>query len=173
MLLLALAATCAVEFDKPVAVRLSVAAVSTLLYFRNTALVGPSRSLLSSWSKHDGQIWQPDAPFQFVKLALFVSLVVLYGDVALPIALFLRAKAAVSSVQTVRLALTCVWLGKNVRRRWVGSPLSICLDRLTVRCCCSKVMILFALFRSGAFRSRSLKTLRRPMMRRKMPAKAE
>lgn len=45
MLLLALAASCAVEFDKPVAVRLSVAAVSTLLYFRNTALVGP---LLSS-----------------------------------------------------------------------------------------------------------------------------
>lgn len=52
---------------------------------------------------------------QYVKLSLFVSLVMLYGDVALPIALFVRAKAAASTVQTVRLALTCVWLGKNVR----------------------------------------------------------
>lgn len=82
-------------------------------------------------------------PCQFVKLALFVSLVMMYGDVALPIALFLRAKAAVSTVQTVRLALTCVWLGKNVRQRRVVSPpvasvlLPASSDLLTVRCCYS------------------------------------
>lgn len=106
-MILALAGCCAIEADKPAAVRLAVAGVATLAYFRSSALVGGFRLLAHGEGADEG------CP-KYVRLMLFVSLVMLYGDVALPLLAFARTKQ-LATVAAVRLALTGVFVFKNVR----------------------------------------------------------
>ncbi|GAB9469204.1 hypothetical protein Gpo141_00006489 [Globisporangium polare] len=80
---------CALEYEKPVAVRLGATTAGTLLYFRNTAL--------------------------FVRLMLLVSCLMLYGDIFLPIKRISTSPQEVSTLPGAQLVLYCIALWNNAR----------------------------------------------------------
>ncbi|KAG6977761.1 hypothetical protein JG688_00000007 [Phytophthora aleatoria] len=110
-----LGVTCALDYDKPEAVRSAAAGAMLLMYFRSTGL--------------------------FVRLMMFASAIVLYGDVIVPIIRLARG-GEVFPLPTIKLVLHCIWVWNTLR-------------------------ILLAVFRSGALRSG--KRMRRPMPSRMRP----
>ncbi|KAL4151793.1 hypothetical protein PRNP1_008730 [Phytophthora ramorum] len=83
-----LGVTCTLDYDKPEAVRLGATAATLLVYFRSTAL--------------------------FIRLMLFVSALVLYGDVLVPVKR-LAGAGEVLPLPTVKLLLHCIWVWNIVR----------------------------------------------------------
>ncbi|KAL4169570.1 hypothetical protein KRP22_010488 [Phytophthora ramorum] len=83
-----LGVTCTLDYDKPEAVRLGATAATLLVYFRSTAL--------------------------FIRLVLFVSALVLYGDVLVPVKRLAGARE-VLPLPTIKLLLHCIWVWNIVR----------------------------------------------------------
>ncbi|KAF1778561.1 hypothetical protein GQ600_17647 [Phytophthora cactorum] len=75
--------TCALDYDKPEAVRSAAAGATLLMYFRSTGL--------------------------FVRLMMFASAIVLYGDVIVPIIRLARG-GEVFPLPTIKLVLHCIWV---------------------------------------------------------------
>ncbi|RLN57087.1 hypothetical protein BBJ29_007984 [Phytophthora kernoviae] len=108
VLVVVLGVLCAVDYEKPQAVRLAVAIATLLVYFRSTEL--------------------------FVRLLLFVSAVVLYGDVLVPLKR-LAGAGEVLPVPTAKLVLYAIWIWNTLR-------------------------LLYTIFKSGALKSRGQKKKR-------------
>ncbi|CAI5739309.1 unnamed protein product [Hyaloperonospora brassicae] len=83
-----LGVACTIDYDKPESARLAAAAAVQLVYFRSTEL--------------------------FVRLALFVSAVVLYGDVFIPL-YHLYETEGVQVLPALKLMLHCVWMWNMIR----------------------------------------------------------
>ncbi|KAL3666543.1 hypothetical protein V7S43_008173 [Phytophthora oleae] len=109
-----LAIVCTLDYEKPEAVRLAAAGGTLLVYFRSTAL--------------------------FIRLMLFVSSLVLYGDVIVPIVRLARG-SDILPLLTTKLVLHCVWIWNTLR-------------------------IMYATFRSGALMSGARKKRSMPVSTR-------
>ncbi|CAH0477102.1 unnamed protein product [Peronospora belbahrii] len=96
---------CTLDYEKPESFRLAAAAITQLTYFRSSAL--------------------------FVRLMLFLSVLVLYGDVVIPFNRFVRNEEALL-LPIVKLVLHCIWMWNTLR-------------------------LLYAIFWSGALTSRKQK----------------
>ncbi|CAI5729314.1 unnamed protein product [Peronospora destructor] len=102
-----LGVVCSLDYEKPESLRLAAAWATQLMYFRSTAL--------------------------FVRVMLFISATVLYGDVIIPINRLARSGEAVL-LPTAKLVLHCIWMLNTLR-------------------------ILYAIFQSGALTSAGRKKL--------------
>ncbi|KAG7402125.1 Sister chromatid cohesion protein 2 [Phytophthora boehmeriae] len=107
VLVLLLGILCALDYDKPQAVRLAATAATLLVYFRSTELVSEQLYLLQGRESNVACI-------QFVRLLLFVSAVVLYGDVLVPLKHLVGA-GEVLPVLTAKLVLHAVWIWNTLR----------------------------------------------------------
>ncbi|KAG6609789.1 nipped-B-like protein [Phytophthora cinnamomi] len=116
-LVASLGITCALDYDKPEAVRLAAAGVALLMYFRSTAL--------------------------FIRLMMFVSAIVLYGDILLPISRLAKA-GEMLPLPAAKLLLHCIWIWNMLR-------------------------ILYAIFRSGTLTSGARKKWPMQGVRRMRP----
>ncbi|KUF64627.1 hypothetical protein AM587_10016904 [Phytophthora nicotianae] len=88
-----LGVTCALDYDKPEAARLAAAGATLLVYFRSTGL--------------------------FVRLMLFVSAIVFYGDIIIPIIRLARGNEVIP-LPTTKLMLHCIWVWNTCRGRMRG-----------------------------------------------------
>ncbi|ETK83566.1 hypothetical protein F441_11462 [Phytophthora nicotianae CJ01A1] len=96
-----LGVTCALDYDKPEAVRLAAAGATLLVYFRSTGL--------------------------FVRLMLFVSAIVFYGDIIIPIIRLARGNEVIP-LPTTKLMLHCIWVWNTVSSNY---PVNSCNVALT------------------------------------------
>ncbi|KAF4040537.1 hypothetical protein GN244_ATG07211 [Phytophthora infestans] len=83
-----LGVTCALDYDKPEAARLAAAGATLLMYFRSIGL--------------------------FMRLMLFVSAIVFYGDIIVPIVRLAR-ESGVFPLATVKLILHSIWVCNSLR----------------------------------------------------------